>query len=165
VLEVIVDEATGLSGRVGHICGEVLAVVAFLACLPGLWRWRREREESPQFGDAVALLLALTVVVVPMYAPYNQVLLLPAILLLARNRTRLGVRSRPLRFGIVAGGLLFGWQWIASLWLTVIYLLGFRDKALGDWRWPFFATFAVPVCVFVLIFFDVRDLQMRDQAD
>jgi hypothetical protein len=157
VLEVIVDEAVGVSGRVGHIGGEILAGIAFLVCVPALWKWRREREDSSQFGYAVALLLALTVVVVPMYAPYNQVLLLPAILLLVRNRARLGVHSKALRFGYVAGEFLLAWQWMASLWLTVIYFCGFRDKALEGWSWPFFATFALPVCVFVLILFQLKD--------
>jgi Glycosyltransferase family 87 len=157
VLEVLVDQALGVSGRVGHIGGEILAGIAFLACLPRLWKWRRAREDSPHFAYAVALLLALTVVVVPMYAPYNQILLLPPILLLLRNRARLRARSTALRFGYVAGEFLLGWQWIASLFLTVLYLFGLRDQALKGWSWPFFATFALPVCVFVLILFQMKD--------
>ena len=99
VLEVTMDEALGLTGRVGHITGEILAGIAMLACLPVLWKWRHEREGSPQFGYSVALLLALTVLLVPQSAPYNQVLLLPAILVLVRNRAPLREDSKALRFG------------------------------------------------------------------
>lgn len=151
VLEVMLDTAFGTHGTVGHIGGEILGGIAVLACLPTLWKWRRKREDSPQFGWALAMVLALTVVVVPMYAPYNQVLLVPAILLLIRNRAHLLSRSKGLRWGYFATGFLLSWQWIASVLLTVIYLSGFRDQALRGWSWPFFATFALPVCVFVLI--------------
>ena len=156
VLEVMMDEALGLTGRAGHITGEILAGIVMLACLPVLWKWRHEPEGSPQFGYAVALLLALTVLLVPKSAPYNQVLLLPAILLLVRNRAPLQEDSKALRFGYFLGGSLLGWQWIASFSLTAIYFLGSRDKALEGWSWPFFATFALPVCLFVLILFRMR---------
>jgi hypothetical protein len=98
-----------------------------------------------------------------MYAPYNQILLLPPILLLVRNRARLRARSKALRFGYVAGEFLLGWQWIASLSLTVLYLFGLRDQALKGWSWPFFATFALPVCVFVLILFQMKDYATEAQ--
>jgi Glycosyltransferase family 87 len=160
VLEVMLDTAFGAHGTLGHIGGEILAGIAVLACSPLLWKWRREREDSPQFGWALAMVLALTVVVVPMYAPYNQVLLVPAILLLIRNRASLLDRSKGrtkgLRWGYFAAGFLLSWQWIASLLLTVIYLSGFRDQSLRAWTWPFFATFALPVCVFVLILIFLR---------
>lgn len=164
VLEVILVSASGTSATLGHIGGEILAGIAILGCLPMLWKWRREREESPQFEWALAVVLALTVVVVPMYAPYNQVLLLPAILLLVRNRESLGLRSRALRGAYVIVGLLIGWQWIATLVLTGIYLFGFRAESLRGWSWPFFATFALPVFVFVLILFSFNEDELRRQA-
>jgi len=67
-----------------------------------------------------------------------------------------GCRSRALRGGYVIVGLLIGWQWIATLVLTGIYLFGFRAEALRGWSWPFFATFALPVFVFVLILFSFK---------
>jgi MFS family permease len=99
----------------------------------------------------------LTVLVIPMYAPYNQVLLLPVILLLVRERTAFVSPSRVRRWAYGVGALLVGWQWAASLGLTVIYLLVSRAWALDGWKWPFFATFALPVWVFALIFFHAQD--------
>jgi hypothetical protein len=129
--------------------------MAVLGSGPVLWKLRAEPAEAGRFGDATALVLALTVLVVPMYAPYNQVLLLPAILLLARERSLLA-HSRGLRFGFFAGAFALAWQWMASLALTAIYLLVSRSRALEGWSWPFFATFALPVIVFALIFFYMR---------
>jgi hypothetical protein len=100
--------------------------------------------------------MALTVLVVPMYAPYNQVLLLPAILVLARDRSEMVSRSRGLRFLYMAGGFALAWQWIASLGLSAAYLIVSRSWALSGWKWPFFATFAVPVLMFALMLVRLR---------
>jgi hypothetical protein len=135
--------------------GKILAAVAVLACAFLLWKRRREPAVPEDFGRATALVMALTVLVVPMYAPYNQVLLLPAILALARDRTPLTSRSRGIRFSYLAGALALAWQWIASLILSVAYWLASPAWALSRWWWPFIATFALPLLVFALILLDV----------
>jgi MFS family permease len=163
VLEVILNEVLGpaAGGTVGRVGGQVLAALAVLACVPVLWELRREQPGTPGFSAATALVLALTVLVIPMYAPYNQVLLLPAILLLVRERAAFISRSRIRHLLYGVGVLLMGWQWAASLGLMVIYLLVSRAWALEGWRWPFFATFALPVWVFALTFFYVEDEPRR----
>ena len=167
VLEVTLDEVLGpvASGAVGRVGGQILAVIAILACVPVLWKLRREPVETPGFGGATALVLALTVLVIPMYAPYNQVLLLPAILLLVRERAAFVSQSRIRRLAYGVGTLLVGWQWAASLGLTLVYFLISRARALDGWRWPFFATFALPVWVFALIFFYAQDEPRSLQVD
>jgi hypothetical protein len=140
----------------GAFFGKILAVVAVLGCAFFLWRLRREPSDTPEFGRATALVMALTVLVVPMYAPYNQVLLLPAILVLLRDRARFTGRSRAVRFGYLAGTLALAWQWIASLSLSGAYLLVSPGWALSGWKWPFLATFSLPVFVFALAFLDVQ---------
>jgi hypothetical protein len=159
VLEVILNGVLGPfgGGTAGRVGGQLLAGVAVLACAPALWKLRGERPGSSGFSGATALVLALTVLVVPMFAPYNQVLLLPAILLLVRERAAFASRSRTRRLTYLMGALLVGWQWAASLGLTVIYLLVSRVSALDGWKWPFFATFALPVWVFALTFFHAQD--------
>jgi hypothetical protein len=159
VLEVMLNQVAGpvASGTVGRIGGQVLAALAVLACGQVLWKLREEKADASGFGCATALVVALTVLVVPMYAPYNQVLLLPAILLLVRERVAFISRSPTRRLAFWVGAFLVGWQWAASLGLTVIYLLASRDWALEGWRWPFFATFALPVWVFAMGFFCAKD--------
>ncbi len=136
--------------------GRVLAATAVLACGCLLWRLRSVAAEAKGFGDLTALVMALTVLVVPMYAPYNQVLLLPAILVLARDRSEMVSRSRGVRFLYMAGGFALAWQWIASLGLSAAYLFVSRAWALKGWKWPFFATFAVPVLMFALMLVRLR---------
>jgi hypothetical protein len=144
--------------------GKILAAVAVFSSAFFLWKLRREPADAEAFGRAAALVMALTVLVVPMYAPYNQVLLLPAILVLLRDRRLLTSGSRAVRFGYLAGGLALAWQWIASLTLSAVYLFASRTWALQGWKWPFLATFSLPVFVFALIFVDVQARFARDAA-
>jgi hypothetical protein len=132
--------------------GRVLAGIAVLACAYVLWKLRDKTADTAEFGTATALVMSLTVLVVPMYAPYNQVLLLPALLVLARDRARFLSRSRSWRWSYLLGALLVGWQWAASLNLSACYLVGARSWALEHWTLPFFSTFAVPVWIFALNF-------------
>ena len=54
-------------------------------CAVCIWPVRREPATSQAFGRVFCLVLALTVMIVPMFAPYNQVLLVPAILALLQS--------------------------------------------------------------------------------
>ncbi|HTC56494.1 MAG TPA: glycosyltransferase family 87 protein [Candidatus Sulfotelmatobacter sp.] len=165
VLEVMLNQIFGsaASGGTGRLGGQILAAIAVIACVPLLWKLRVRAADASGFSCATALTLALAVLVVPMYAPYNQVLLLPAILLLVRERAAFLSRSRGRRLACRLGALVLGWQWVASLGLTMTYWLVSRDLAFRGWEWPFFATFALPVWVFALIFFYVNDECRRVQ--
>ncbi|MFY9743170.1 MAG: glycosyltransferase family 87 protein [Candidatus Sulfotelmatobacter sp.] len=140
----------------GMFVGKIAALLAVAVAVVFLWKLRHAPAESPLFGSALALVMATTVLVVPMYAPYNQVLLLPAILLLVRDRRRLVLSgSRGLRFVYAAGAFALLWQWIASFALWTTYLIS-PEQAMNGWKWPFFATFALPVLIFALTVIDVQ---------
>jgi Glycosyltransferase family 87 len=139
----------------------IFVAAAVLVCAFFLWKLRGEPADGQNFGLATSLVLALTVLVVPMYAPYNQVLLLPAILVLVRDRAWFSSRSRAVRFLYLAAAFALAWQWIASLSLSGAYLLGARAWALSAWKVPFFATFSLPVFVFALIFLKVQVAQRQ----
>jgi hypothetical protein len=144
--------------------GKILAALAVLACAWFLWKMRSQPAESSEFGSAAALVMALTVLVVPMYAPYNQVLLLPAILLLARHRAFFIARSRGSCFLYIAGAFALAWQWIASIGLTGTYLFLSQTAALSGWKWPFLATFAMPVLIFALTLLAVQAASSRESS-
>src|SRR3954468_24012882 len=65
------------------VLGNVMAVLLVLTTLWIVWPLLRQPADHRDFGLAVTTLVALGVVVAPMFAPYNQVLLLPAVMLLA----------------------------------------------------------------------------------
>jgi len=154
-----------LLGRFG---GDLLAVLAVLICGIVLWAARKQPASAPEFRQALALVLALTVLIVPMYAPYNQVLLLPAILLLVRQRAQFAAGSRSVRLAYAAAALALAWQWIASMALSFTCLVS-PVAALKMWKLPFYATFSLPVLVFTLALFSAcyqrRALRFRESAE
>ncbi|HET9408697.1 MAG TPA: glycosyltransferase 87 family protein [Candidatus Sulfotelmatobacter sp.] len=143
VLDLLVN---GLLGRFG---GDILAGMAVGLTAIVLWRGRNENLEAEQFGRQLALVLALTVLIVPMFAPYNQVLLLPSILSLWRERTRVMTGAASVRVLFVAGLVAVVWPWIATITLTAIWFAS-HDRALELWKLPLYSTFALPVLVFAL---------------
>lgn len=156
VLDQLVNWALGSYG------GQILATVACLASAFLLWKLRRAAAGSAGFAGALAVVTTLTVLVVPMYAPYNQVLLLPAILLLARDQfpargqTTLPAESRSGGPLFWAAWLALAWQWIASLGLSALWFLS-HDAAMDGWKAPFYATFALPVLVFAAAMLAARN--------
>ena len=156
VLDQLVNWALGSHG------GQILAAIACLATALLLWKLRREAPESAGFAGALAVVSTLTVLVVPMYAPYNQVLLLPAILFVAREQfPARGQDAQPAEShsgGPLgwAAGLALAWQWIASLGLSALWFVS-QEAALGGWKAPFYATFALPVLIFAAAMLAARN--------
>jgi hypothetical protein len=138
----------------GTIIGRIFEGASVLACAACVWRVRREPATSTEFGRATALVLALTVVIVPMIAPYNQVLLVPAILALVRSSTSATPILPAVRLARIAGGILLLWPWIAALGLSAVSLWLTPELRQRLWPVPFYSNFMVPVFVFGLALVD-----------
>jgi hypothetical protein len=149
VLDQLVNWATGPWG------GKAFAVMAIVVSGALLWRFREDSSASEEFGKAVALVMALTVLIVPMYAPYNQVLLLPAILVLVRERRRLLSGSGAMRIVYALGIFAMVWPWLASMAIMMVWFFS-RNGAMNSWKLPLYATFALPGLVFVLTLVTLR---------
>jgi Glycosyltransferase family 87 len=145
----------------GTYTGKIVGACAVVVTFTLVWIRRRNSADSIEFGEATALVTALTVLVVPMYAPYNQLLLLPAILLLARDQKFFRAGSKALRFTYRIAALALAWQWIASLSLSAMTLAGLQRWAFKAWWLPGLATFALPLLLFLLIFLDLRNVHSR----
>ncbi len=138
----------------GSILGHILEVVSLIACALCIWRVRAESAATGAFGRAFALVLALTVLIVPMFAPYNQVLLAPAILVLLRSVVSGESVLQVVRVARMIGSIVVVWPWIATLGLTAAYpwiTPGLRERV---WPMPFYSNFLVPVFIFGLALLD-----------
>jgi Glycosyltransferase family 87 len=131
--------------------GRPLGMVVSFAVLCGLaiacLRWRMEPAESPKFSLAVALVLAISTVLVPPAAPYNHLLLLPGVLILVRSWSDLWNSGK-----IVAGVSLLAtaailWPWIAAIGILLISF----GSPVRQWALPFYASLVVPLSVAALL--------------
>ena len=130
----------------GRFVAAVLIVSIAIAC----WKWRCQPVESPAFALSVSLILALTVTVIPMISPYNQMLLLPGIFLLVRNWHVL-LADRLLRtITVIAVAIIF-WPWLASAGLALASIGMPAQSVQRLWRLPLYTSLAIPSSVLVLL--------------
>ncbi len=135
----------------GTIAGHFFEVISVLACAACVWRARRKAASSAHFGRAFALVLALTVVIVPMFAPYNQVLLAPAILALVWSELSARNVLPAVRLARRIGGVLLLWPWLATLGLAAASIWLTPELRHRLWPVPFYSNFMLPLFVFGLI--------------
>lgn len=138
----------------GTIVGRAFEAVSVVACALCVWRARKQSTSSAAFGRAFGLVLALTVVIVPMFAPYNQVLLIPAILSLVRSATSGQPVLPALRLAGAVGGILLVWPWLATLGCSVAYIWLTPTLRQRVWPMPFYSNFMLPILIFGLALLD-----------
>jgi glycosyl transferase family 87 len=147
---------TGASGSVLAVltnttCGIVLSVFVMLGVGVLAWKTRHETADSELFSIATSLILAATLVVIPMTAPYNQVLLLPSIFLLLRHRRTLPSSSTVTRLGYLIGSFILFWPWIVAMVLAAGSLALPAVEIQRAWAVPLWSSLALPPITAVLI--------------
>lgn len=130
----------------GPVWGRMLEFLAIAAMLEICWKWRKDGVESDAFAATGALVLALTALLVPKTALYNDVLLVPAALLLARQwraiwRGHLAGKA----ILVVCVGVIV-WPWIASIGLVVAAFVR-PTAAITRANAPFWTAPLIPVGV------------------
>ena len=131
--------------------GTVFTVLVVAALAVACWRARRAAADSPSFALITALVLAVTVVSIPMTALYNQVLLLPGVLLLARNAASFRARNVFTRSAFILGGLVFSWSWLAALALALASVVWPAATVEQAWSAPLWSSMTAPVVVLFLL--------------
>lgn len=131
--------------------GKVIAGAAVIAVASTGWRVRRVSHDSAAFGTMLALVLAVTLVIVPTFAPYNQVLLLPAGFLIAASWTKLWNRNRLARAACGVALLVVFWPWLASCGLMVGSLFLTPSSVQRAWAAPLYTSLGIPLVVLGLL--------------
>jgi hypothetical protein len=142
---------TGATSIMDNLIGApwswALELLAFAAMAGVCWRERRQEANSGAFAFTFSLMLAATVVIVPTSANYNQVLLIPALLVLVEEGRTIWERSVANRvlFTITAG-LIF-WPWISSTALAGLSFILPRETVERAWALPFWTVLQIPMGV------------------
>ena len=130
--------------------GYPLALVLLLGVALVCWRIGRAPVGTEDFALTVALVLTVTIVVIPMFAPYNQLLLLPGVLLMIRHwkdlqKTLLG------RFGSGIAIVIIGWPWACSAGLVLASAVLPPATAQRAWAMPLYTSLYIPLAVLALL--------------
>jgi hypothetical protein len=143
LLDVALTTTTG-----GRILSTVLAAVLMVF----LWRVRREAEGSTDFQWSLAAVLGTTLVIIPMFAPYNQVLLVPCFMLMVKKVRCIWGANRLSRFFFAVTAASIAWPWTATFGLSIALLLLPIGTLQRAWWLPFTTTLMIPISLLALIF-------------
>ncbi len=125
--------------------GTAFSVILAATVAVAAWHFRREEAGSRPFALVVALTLAVTAVIIPMFAPYNDVLVLPAALLIAKERRALWTDGRAARAGLILAGVTVTWPWVACLALAVASVILPRIMVQHGWWLPLYTSARLPL--------------------
>jgi hypothetical protein len=96
-----------------------LKAIFLIAVLYIAWKNRQFDHDTRAFFTIASLSLAVTIIVIPSRAVYNQVMLLPAVLILVRDRSLIWHQNRLSRLLLCLGAILLSWSWLSSATLAV----------------------------------------------
>lgn len=129
--------------------GILLSVLLLVALAVICWRMRQVPANSPMFALVSSLVLAVTVAVIPMISLYNQILLLPAVLLLVRHGGLLWRKDRLTRIICVIAVLLMAWPWLGAFFVSLAWQFVPWQSA-RIWAAPLWTTMTIPPVVLLL---------------
>jgi hypothetical protein len=138
--------------------GRWLAILIAVALALVAWQWRRAAAGSSVHNRVTALILAATVVIIPKASPYNQVLLLPGVLLLWARVRELWNSSLVRRAMVAICGLTLLWPWLAAFALFVASIFLPADSIQRGWALPLYTSLAIPVVVLALLACSLADV-------
>src|SRR5947209_6388169 len=116
-----------------------------------LWKLRREPEGSRAFHWSVAAVLATTLIIVPMFAPYNQVLLVPCAMLALKELRTLWNGGRLARFFLLIVAVSLAWPFLSAAALALGWLFLPATTVQQAWPVPMASTLMIPVSILELL--------------
>jgi hypothetical protein len=131
--------------------GRLIALSAGIGAVYVCWRHRKYAVDSAAFAATTCMVLAVTLLIVPTYALYNQVLLLPALLMLARERQGIWARSHTSRVLLAAVAVLLVWPWLSSTVLAGLSFVLAAESVEKAWAVPGWTVLTLPVAVSALM--------------
>jgi len=141
-----------------------LSVVILVALAIVGWRARHAPAGTPRFAFICSLVLAVTIVVIPTTAVYNQVLLLPAVLLLVRHAGTERKKDRVAQVIWGTAGALLVWPWLAALGLGLAPLFLPLPTVQKAWALPIYTSMAMPPVLLILLMYTHRELSGPNPA-
>ena len=151
----------------GPTLGWLVALLLLAAMLAACLRFRNEQPGTPEFSVMLALALAITVVVIPMFALYNTFLLLPAVLLIIRHRQHLWNAGGLSRIGLILTAVAVVWPWVGAVGLFLASVVFSPAAIQQGWWLPLSSSLKIPiplVCLLPLTFMVIWAWRKKEEA-
>jgi hypothetical protein len=108
-------------------------------------------QDTVAFTLTVVLILTVTIIVIPSYALYNEVLLLPALLMLVRDYKQRATMNSMGRALLALAAILLLWQWATSIVLAGLSFVLPAPTVQAAWAVPLWTVLHLPVVVAALV--------------
>ena len=148
----------------GTSMGRTTNVLLLLITAAICWQMRNKNESTVEFSLVSCFVLAATVAITPIFAPYNQLLLFPAFLVLVKQRNVLRPKTQWQKILLGTAILMICWQWIACICLTVIHSFVSTIFVERVWAMPFYASLPLPALVMCLLYVCLRGIRRSPVA-
>jgi hypothetical protein len=150
-----------LTMTVGRVASAV--VVATLSWFA--WKSRQVAETTAQFWWMFSCVMATTLLVIPTFAPYNQILLLPACMIFLRAIRALWRNGQLHRFLVAVTAISVFWPYPAAAGLAIALLFLPAATVQQHWRLPFYTNFAIPVTIYATLLAARKGLCSHESTD
>jgi len=132
----------------GKWIGTMLGAAVLLGVGVFCWKARKDSVQSDRFLLAGPLILTASLVLSPVWHPYDQILLLPAALLGFCWRHEIAKMSAPRQLVVILSGIIVSWQWISALALSLTAIVS-PNLAQGWQILPWISIVLSPTFVLV----------------
>lgn len=133
------------------VWGRVTSAVLISVLLLVGWRSRHALQSSRVFQWSICFVLATTLLVIPTFALYNQLLLLPGVMMAIRAILKLWQKSRFSRFFCCIATLSLAWPFLSAACLVITLAFLPRATVQKAWGLPFYPSFAIPITIYALL--------------
>jgi hypothetical protein len=154
-----------LEESVGRSMGGALEVLAFILLTRLCWKERGQAAGTIAFARMTSIVLAFTVLLMPTDSVYNQVLLLPGLLVLFEDGGAIWRRSAASRLLLIAVLVLVAWPWLSSVALAGLSFIWPQQTIGRAWAVPFWTSLLIPVGVAALMLVNAGQRSFSEPAE
>ena len=140
-----------LDVALGSLWGRVVSVSLLATLFVLLCKIRHVDADAEEFRWAVSLVMATTLTVVPMFAPYNQLLLVPALLWILQHIYAIWKKNLLSRGLVTLTAVAVLWPWLAAAALAVSLLFLSGPVVEKAWTLPLYTSLAIPVTTVAML--------------
>lgn len=151
-----------LNGFLPPVWARIASLLLVGMVLVFAWRNRRASEGTPAFQWLLCFTQSTTLVVIPMFAPYNQLLLLPGVMMALRARQGLLQKGRLSQFFCWMTAASVGFPFLTAACLVTALAFLPSTTVQKAWGLPFYPSFAIPITTYGLLLVSRSELSRKE---